>query len=138
MKFFSTVSAFALLTALGATQAMADAPLSGSIKTKDGAPMAGVTVSAKMDGTPITTTVFTDQAGRYFFPDMPEGKYRVWAQAIAYEPAKGEVELKAAKSQNFTLQSTKDFVPQLPGDEILAALPEATADDARMKTFVRK
>src|SRR3954451_16174837 len=112
MKFFSTVSAFALLTALGATQAMADAPLSGSSRTKDGAPMAGVTVSAKMDGTPITTTGFTDQTGRYYFPDMPEGKYRVWAQAVAYDAAKGEVELKAAKAQDFTMQPTADFVRQ--------------------------
>ena len=138
MKNFTSVSAFALLASLSATAAQADAPLSGSIKTRDGAPMAGVTVSAKMEGTPITTTVFTDQAGRYFFPDMPDGKYRVWAQAVAYEAGRGEVELKAAQSQNFTLQPTKDFVRQLSGDEMLAALPEATADDARMKTFIRK
>ncbi len=138
MKNFTSVSAFALLASLSATAAQADAPLSGSIKTRDGAPMAGVTVSAKMEGTPITTTVFTDQAGRYFFPDMPDGKYRVWAQAVTYEAGRGEVELKAAQSQNFTLQPTKDFVRQLSGDEMLAALPEATADDARMKTFIRK
>lgn len=137
MKIFSTVSAFALLTAL-ASQAQADSLLSGSIRTRDGAPMAGVAVSAKMDGTPITTTVFTDQSGRYFFPEMQDGKYRVWAQAIAYAPARGEVELAADKAQDFTMQPTTDFVRQLPGDELLAALPEATADDARMKTFIRK
>ena len=56
MKNFTSVSAFALLASLSATAAQADAPLSGSIKTRDGAPMAGVTVSAKMEGTPITTT----------------------------------------------------------------------------------
>ncbi len=132
------VSALALMSALGMGQAQADSMLSGSIRTKDGAAMAGVTVSAKMEGTPITTTVFTDQAGRYFFPDMPEGKYRVWAQAIAYEMAKGDVALTAARVQDFSLQPTRDFVRQLPGDEMLAALPEATADDARMKTFIRK
>ncbi|MFM2445550.1 MAG: hypothetical protein RJB09_2736, partial [Pseudomonadota bacterium] len=119
MKNFTSVSAFALLASLSVTAAQADAPLSGSIKTRDGAPMAGVTVSAKMEGTPITTTVFTDQAGRYFFPDMPDGKYRVWAQAVTYEAGRGEVELKAAQSQNFTLQPTKDFVRHLSGDEML-------------------
>ena len=57
---------------------------------------------------------------------MPDGKYRVWAQAVAYEAAKGDVELKASKAQDFTLQPTEDFVRQLPGDEFLAALPEDT------------
>ncbi len=138
MKYFASVSSFALLTVLASSGAQADTLLSGTIKTKDGAIMAGVTVSAKMDGSPITTSVFTDQTGRYYFPDLPEGKYNVWAQAIAYDTAKSEVALTAAKAQDFTLQSFADFVKQLPGDEFLAALPEATADDARMKTFIRK
>lgn len=138
MKQTSTVSTFALLAVLGTTPAQADALLSGTIKNKDGAAMAGVTVSAKKEGSPITTTVFTDQTGRYYFPDLPEGSYNVWAQAIAYETAKSNVALTSSKAQDFTLQSFADFVKQLPGDEFLAALPEATADDARMKTFVRK
>ncbi len=137
MKFLSTVSVLALFGAF-AVPAQADALLSGAIRTKDGAAMAGVTVSAKMDGSPITTTVFTDQTGRYYFPDMPDGKYRVWAQAIAYDTGKSDVALNGAKVQDFTLHSFADFVRQLPGDEFLAALPEATADDARMKTFIRK
>ena len=76
--------------------------------------------------------------GRYFFPDMPEGQYSVRAQAIGYENGQGDVDLSSAKSQEFTLQSSADFVRQLPGDEFLAALPEASAEDARMKTFIRK
>jgi streptogramin lyase len=137
MKYLSTVSAVALFASF-ALPAQADSLLSGTIKNKDGAAMAGVTVSAKMDGSPMTTTVFTDQTGRYYFPDMPDGKYRVWAQAIAYDTGKSDVALNGTKSQDFTLQSFADFVKQLPGDEFLAALPEATADDARMKTFIRK
>ena len=137
MKNLSTVSAVALFASF-ALPAQADSLLSGTVKNKDGAAMAGVTVSAKMDGSPITTTVFTDQTGRYYFPEMVDGKYRVWAQAIAYDTGKSDVALNGAKSQDFTLQSFADFVKQLPGDEFLAALPEATADDARMKTFIRK
>ena len=70
--------------------------------------MGGVTVSAKADGTTITTTVFTDEAGDYYFPPLPAGKYRVWAQAIAFETAKGEVDLAARKAQqDFTLEPAR-------------------------------
>jgi streptogramin lyase len=118
--------------------ARADVVLSGTIASSSGEKMGGVTVSAKADGQPITTTVFTDQDGRYFFPPLAEGKYRVWAQAVTYMPGRGEVDLTAARRQDFVLQPTEDFVRQLPGDEFLAALPEHTAADARMKTMVRK
>ncbi len=58
----------ALATILAIAPAFADALLSGTIKSDDGKPMGGVTVSAKPDGGTITTTVFTDEAGQYFFP----------------------------------------------------------------------
>jgi len=48
-----------------------DPLLSGTIKSSDGQPMGGVTVSAKLDGGTVTTTVFTDEAGQYYFPELP-------------------------------------------------------------------
>ena len=55
--------------------------------------MGGVTVSAKAEGSTITTSVYTDETGNYYFPKMAEGKYQVWAQAIKFETAKGNVAL---------------------------------------------
>ena len=52
--------------------AFADALLSGTIKSSDGKAMGGVTVSAKPDGGTITTTVFTDSAGNFFFPAIAQ------------------------------------------------------------------
>ena len=115
----------------------ADQLLAGAIKSAAGETLGGVTVSAKAEGSTITTTVYTDEAGRYYFPPMAAGKYRVWAQALTFETAKGEVDLSAKRQQDFTLAPMKDFVRQLPGDVILASLPEDTADDARLKTLVR-
>ena len=118
----------------------AEVLLAGSIKSAAGEKMGGVTVSAKAEGTPITTTVFTDEAGDYYFPPMEAGKYRVWAQALAFETAKGEVDLAAQRKQDFVLQPITDFerqVKQLPGDLILAGLPEDTTDDKRMKRIFR-
>ena len=113
--------------------------LTGTITGPAGEKMDGVTVSAKAVGSTITTTVFTDEAGGYYFPKLPAGKYRVWAQALGFETAKGETELKPGAQQDFALAKitdTEKLIRQLPGDLILAGLPEDTADDARMKRIV--
>ena len=118
----------------------ADVLLSGSIKSAAGEKMGGVTVSAKEDGKTITTSVYTDESGDYVFPPLASGKYRVWAQAVGFETAKNEIDLGAVKHQDLTLSPIKDFerqVEQLPGDMILAGLPDQTPDDKRMKQIVR-
>jgi len=121
--------------------ALADALLAGSIASAAGEKMSGVTVSAKAEGSTITTSVYTDEAGGYYFPRLPEGKYRVWAQALKFQTAKDNVDLNATTLQNFVMQpmtNQEDWIRQLPGDEFLAALPGETPDDLRMKTLVRK
>jgi streptogramin lyase len=114
----------------------ADQILSGAISSQSGQKLEGVTVSAKLEGSTITTSVYTDTAGTYVFPPLPAGKYRVWAQALGFETAKGAVDLSALRRQNFTLQEIADAerrFRQLPGEMMVAALPEATPQDAHMK-----
>jgi virginiamycin B lyase len=136
-----TVVRFAAIAAiLVATPAVADSLLSGTIKSSDGKAMGGITVSAKPDGGTITTTVFTDDAGRYYFPALAAGHYRVWAQALSYQTAKGEVDLSANQKKDLPLEPMDDAeatFKQLPGNLVLDALPEKTAEDARMKRIVR-
>jgi streptogramin lyase len=115
----------------------ADNVLSGTITSAAGEKLGGITVSAKPAGGTITTTVFTDDNGDYFFSPMPAGKYRVWAQAVTFETAKAEVDLANARKQDFNLKPNKDFVRQLPGNAMLAALPEESEQDKRMKRLVR-
>src|SRR5215471_17926976 len=74
----------------------ADAILSGTITSAAGEKLGGVTVSAKPVGGTVTTTVFTDEGGDYYFPPLPAGKYRVWAQAVSFATAKAEIDLSAA------------------------------------------
>jgi streptogramin lyase len=128
------------LTTLAAPASAADVLLNGTIASASGEKMGGVTVSAKAEGSVTTTTVYTDEAGEYYFPPLPSGKYKVWAQAISFETAKGDVDLSAARRQDFKLSPLTDVnrqVRQLPGDLIYAALPEETQQDARMKTLVK-
>ena len=137
----TTLVRFAAATALAAIVCApafaAEVILSGTIASQAGDKMGGVTVSAKADGTSITTTVFTDPSGAYYFPPLPEGKYKVWAQALTFETARAELALAAGSRQDFTLKPMKDFVRQLPGDVLLAALPQSTEEDKKLHRIVR-
>lgn len=107
--------------------------LSGHVKTANGEKMEGVSVSAKADGRTITTTVFSDKDGGFYFPALPAGKYSVWAQSQAYETSKRAVDLAANRKEDFALRPLKDFFKQLSGDQLLTALPEDNAHDKRLK-----
>lgn len=118
------------------TSYAADQQLSGSIATAAGQKLDGVTVSAKLVGSTITTSVYTDADGNYYFPPMPAGKYSVWAQALGFEQSKADVDLSANKRQNLALRTITDPETrwrQLPGELVMAALPEENAEDVHMK-----
>jgi streptogramin lyase/mono/diheme cytochrome c family protein len=127
-------SAASLIMATGAQAA--DYVLAGAITSASGQKLEGVTVSAKRDGTTITTSVYTDETGNYYFPPLPEGKYQVWAQALGFETAKAAAELNATRKHNIVLKEMTDreaAIRQLPSELLVAALPEDTEDDARIK-----
>jgi hypothetical protein len=113
--------------------------LTGTVKSASGEKLEGVTVFAKIEGHPVTVSVFTDDLGAYYFPPMEEGKYQVWAQAVGFEAARGDVNLRgSSQHKDFVMKETKDFWLQLSGDEQEAALPEDTATHRRMKdVFMR-
>jgi len=126
----------ACAASLAAAAHAAEPILSGAIGARSGQKLDGVTVSARLEGSTITTSVYTDTAGNYYFPPLPAGKYRVWAQALGFERSTATVDLSAAHRQDFTLQEIADAerrFRQLPGEMMVAALPEASTDDARMK-----
>ena len=143
---FAGASAIAIASALGAATfavsgACADSLLAGTVTSAAGEKMGGVTVSAKAEGSLITTSVYTDEAGGYYFPPLLEGKYRLWAQALTYQTANGAIDLNKTVHKDFVLApmtNQEDWIRQLPGDELLAALPGDTPEDYRMKTQVRK
>src|SRR5438132_13079037 len=134
MKTILRTCATSLLAAAAAHAA--DQLLSGAITSQSGRKLEGVTVSAKLEGSTIATSVYTDTAGDYFFPPLPAGRYRVWAQALGFEANRNAVDLSAARRQDLTLQEMTDSerrFRQLPGEIMVPALPEASADDARAK-----
>ncbi len=110
--------------------------LSGSVRSSDGKPLEGVGVSARAKGETFTTTVYTDESGRYSFPALHGGQYKVWAQAIGFETSSAEAGLAdgSIKPVDLTLATLGDFHKQLSGTEWAASLPEDTPGDRRMKT----
>jgi len=112
--------------------------LSGTIRAASGEALEGVAVSAKADGVTITTTVFTDERGEYFFPPLDRADYQVWAQAVGYDIGRAEVRLDGGSArQVFTLRTIEDFTLQLSGSEWIESLPEDTRDDRRLKELFR-
>jgi streptogramin lyase len=133
-QLLASVASVVLIGA--ASTASADQVLTGSITSASGQKLEGVQVSAKKEGSTITTSVYADLNGEYFFPAMADGKYRVWAQALGFETAKGEVELSATKHVDFKLTAISDpeqKIKQMPSEMLAAALPDETEADAQMK-----
>ena len=110
--------------------------LSGAVKSPEGKAIEGVGVSARGANDTFTTTVYTDESGRFIFPSVNDGQFKVWAQAVGFETSRTDVTLSggAKKQVDLTLASLADFHKQLSGTEWAASLPEETPDDRRMKT----
>jgi len=135
-QLLASVAGLVVAAALAPTMASADQLLTGAITSATGQKLEGVQVSAKKEGSTITTNVYTDLNGEYFFPAMADGKYQVWAQALGFKTNKGEVELNATKHQNLQLAAITDpeeRIRQLPPEMLAAALPEDTEADANIK-----
>ena len=112
--------------------------LTGAITDAAGETMEGVVVSVRAEGSNLTTSVYTDGDGLYVFPRMDPGPYTLRAQAVSYEAGRAEPRLSGSTHrQDFVLQSMENFEAQLPGDRWVAALPEDTPEDRRMKTVFR-
>ncbi len=113
--------------------------LQGIVKSSDGKPMEGVTVSIRGVGKTYTTSVFTQADGTFLSPRLEKNKYRIWAQAVGFEPAQTDVQISDQPAKvNLEVAPMTDFHKQLSGAEYVYSLPETDPGDRRMKEiFVR-
>ena len=116
--------------------AQAQAALTGVVSSSDEGPMEGVLVSAKKDGSSITTTVVSDEQGAYSFPSATAGARQVHdfdprdrlparrrrRPSMSRRAASGRADLKLSK--------VKSLVPQLSSGEWLLSLPGADKQKA--------
>jgi len=93
--------------------AQTSAVLAGSVSSAEEGMMEGVLVSARKDGSTITTTVVSDNQGHYAFPAgrLEPGRYALSIRAVGYDLAgpkdaaleagrTAAVDLKLVKTKN--------------------------------------
>src|SRR5262250_1487897 len=86
-RFLMTVSLVGLLAGLTTVGANAQtAALSGKVSSAEEGLMEGVLVSAKKEGSTVTTTVVSNAKGEFSFPAdrMEPGRYNVTIRAAGY------------------------------------------------------
>jgi len=125
----------AALIALTALSAQAASLLEGSVRGPEGA-LEGVLVSARQNGSNITTTVVSDAQGHYSFPDgrVAAGDYALAIRAIGYDlasPARVTLS-EGGKPVDITLAPTKDLGAQMTNAEWIMSMP----GDEKLKDFL--
>ena len=125
------LAAVAVRVSLEAQQA--PAVLTGTVRSARKAPMEGVLVSAKRNGSPITTTVVTNAQGVYAFPQarLEPGQYNVSIRAVGYvldAPAsKAPVNVAAGSAAQLNLNlresNALELALQLTDPEWMASFP---------------
>src|SRR6202161_289574 len=123
----TTCSLAGLLLATAA-QAENGAALTGKVTSAQEPVMEGVLVSAKLDGSNVTTTVVTNAQGIYSFPadKLAPGHYAIATRAVGYRldgPKAADVTAGAATTADITLAKTNALANQLSNGEWLNSLP---------------
>ena len=122
----------ALALPLGATMLSADerasAALTGQVTSEAEDAMEGVVVTARKDNSIVSTSVTSDAAGRYVFPEnrLEPGRYTIAIRAIGYElggPTTANVIAEQTAKVDLKLKKTGDLASQLSNAEWMMSIP---------------
>jgi virginiamycin B lyase len=112
--------------------------LNGQVTSAEEGAMEGVLVSVKKAGSTITTTVFTDEKGRYQFPlsRLEPGHYTISIRATGYDlEGANSVDLPANDpvTLDLKLRKTADLAAQLTNAEWLVSFPGTAEQKASIQ-----
>jgi streptogramin lyase len=118
---------FAAADVIGAASSPGVA-LTGQVSSQEEGRMEGVLVSAKRDGSTITTTVISDLQGRYSFPSskLEPGHYSLRIRAVGYELEGSQAtQITGQKTTqlDLKLRKARDLASQLSNAEWLLSMP---------------
>src|ERR1700688_857234 len=119
-----TACSLAGLLLATAAQAQNGIALTGKVTSAQEPTMEGVLVSAKLDGSTVTTTVVSNAQGVYAFPaeKLAPGHYTISTRAIGYKldgPKAADVVADGAITADLTLNRTNALTNQLSNGEWL-------------------
>src|SRR5215813_2221500 len=111
-----------------AAHAQAPAALTGQVGSAAEGPMEGVVVSAKRDGSTLTISVVSDNAGKFSFPasKLDPGRYSLAIRAVGYDldaPKTADVAAGSTATADIKLRPTRNLAKQLSNAEWLASFP---------------
>jgi hypothetical protein len=78
------------------TNASAELPLTGVARTSDGAAVPGATLRAIQTSSGKAWVSWTDENGKFTFPALPAGHYRIEISQLGFAPATREIDLSPA------------------------------------------
>jgi streptogramin lyase len=112
--------------------------LSGRVSSVEEGPMEGVLISAKRSGSTMTTTVVSDEQGRYRFPSskLAPGQYVLSIRTAGYDlagPTRVEVAPGESAIADLRLRLTGDLAAQLSNAEWLASMPGTEQQKASIR-----
>jgi virginiamycin B lyase len=128
----------AALIKRSSAETLGSAALTGQVTSAEEGAMEGVLVSAKKTGSTITTTVFTDEKGRYQFPAarIAPGHYVISVRATGYDlegPHAADIPANDPVTLDLTLRKTKDLAAQLTNAEWLVSFPGTAEQKASIQ-----
>jgi virginiamycin B lyase len=129
-KLLTTVSLAGLVAGLMTVGAQAQTALSGKVSSTEEGLMEGVLVSAKKDGSTVTTTVVSNAKGEFSFPAdrLAPGHYTIAIRAAGYNlagPKQVDVAAGSAATAEVKLAKAKSIMSQLSNGEWIASAPGA-------------
>jgi len=124
----AAVAAFMFGTGVQSALAQTAAALTGQVSSAEEGVMEGVVVSAKKDGSTISTSVVTDAQGRFAFPvqRLEPGRYTLKARAAGYELDGAKAADIAASTEakaDIKLKKIKNLAGHLTNAEWLMSIP---------------
>jgi len=138
-KLWTTVSFAGLLVGLTTigVNAQTAAALSGNVSSTEEGLMEGVLVSAKKEGSTVTTTVVSNAKGEFSFPAdrMEPGRYNIATRAAGYVlsgPKQTDIAAGAPATAEVKLARAKNIQAQLSNGEWIMSAP----GDTRVKSFL--
>ena len=140
MSRLSMVVSLVCLFAAGPSAAESGPALTGKVTAGQEA-LEGVLVSAKKDGSTVTTTVVSDNDGRYSFPaaKLEPGAYSLRIRAVGFDlegPTQVSVVADKTTAADLTLRATQDLASQLTNAEWLASMPGTDAQKGQLLNCV--
>lgn len=128
--WLSSAAALVLLLALPAVAQRITASIRGTVTDQTGGVMAGAKVTVTNEGTGLTRTANTNEAGNYSFSELPVGSYRV---EVASEGFKSEIRSKigvtVAEDRQIDVQMQTGAVTETVNVEVAAVAVDTTGGD---------